>query len=427
MRVLADSGFYRRRRGQPTTHRAPLPRRVTADATTTTVRTMRSASQWIPLLLALTATSTGASAQAQVGGAKVTVRIADTAGNALPAGAEVQARIAWFGNLPSGIEAPLQPVTVDADGTIAVPARWATPGRTDSWVHVERTAADGRRERAFAPLPLATDGLRLQPEELLASGTLQDEQGVKVSAWLARIDVVGGEAADGPRLRERLGARWVQTEGPWELHGWRTDGALSLRAFYLHHGPAAAEVPLVFGKQDIAITLPATGVLQVRVGNPERFPERALFAVVRDLDRGGAPLRHFLIPNNATNIRLRTGRHAVTCELSGAVVADFGTIALAHQATNEQTVDLRSVRTFVIEVVDPDGKPIPAARVRVVGCPDEPQARQRIPTAGDYRHQFVVATTATSVDLEVSDFGGAPIRVDGVAADRTVVLAPQAR
>lgn len=357
-------------------------------------------------------------------------RLVDPAGQPLAEGSEIQACVAWHGDPPAGMEAALEPLVVGPGGSFEFHSRWASlgpdqlPGR---WLHIEHRDREFRRSRVFVPLPAAAETFTLQPEECLASGSFADETGAALSPWMARIEVLPREQLVGPGVRALLDPRIEYGPGSFQIFGWRGEGAFLLRAFYLYHGPSSPDLPFEFGASELALILPATGHLQVRLDCPVLFPERAAFAVMRDPETGTEVQRHFLISRNATNIRLRTGRHAVTCELNGVTVADYGVVEIAHEKTHEVALDLSQVRVFVIEVVDTEGRPIPAARVRAVGSPDEPLARQPVRVGDVQRHAFVVATTKESVDLEVSEFGYEPKLVRDVRAERVLVLEKKLR
>lgn len=359
-------------------------------------------------------------------------RLVDPAGQPLAEGSEVQARVTWHGNPPSGIEPALEPLVVGPGGSFEIPPRWASPGpdpdpRSGHWLHIEHRDREFRRSRVFVPMPAVAGTFTLQPEECLASGSFADETGAALSPWMARIEVLPRAELVGPGVRALLDPRIEYGPGSFQVFGWRGEGSFQLRAFYLYHGPSSPDLPFEFGANDLELTLPATGHLQVRLDCPKLFPERAAFAVMRDPTSGVEVQRHFLIPRDATNIRLRTGRHAVTCELNGVTVADYGVVEIAHEKTHEVALDLSQVRVFVIEVVDTDGRPIPAARVRAVGSPDEPLARQPVRVGDAQRHAFVVATTKESVDLEVSEFGYETRIEREVRGERVLVLEKKPR
>ncbi len=359
----------------------------------------------------------------------IEIRVLREDGLPLPAGTLLQLHTRSFPDpaapqfwAPSGIGPAVEALVVGNQGAIKVTARTAAIGSV-SWLHVERTVDDGMRERAFVPLRPTPDSIVLRREQRLAAGQVVDAAGAAVPAHACQLGVappsVGGIPA-----RELLGHRWVQRDGRYELWGWPAPGDFQLTGAYLHFGPAAPPIALEFGGKDLDVVLPVTGHLQVDLPTPKPFPMGAAFVVMRDLDRGGV-LRRYLIPNDATNVRVLTGRYAVKLELSGVEVRDFGTLQVLPNQTTEVAHDLRAtVRVFRVEVVDPDGKPIFGARVRVVGCPDEPLAPEPRVVDGKIRHVFLVATTKVSVDLEVSEFGAAaaPIVVEGVAGDRVVEL-----
>lgn len=360
----------------------------------------------------------------------ITVRVVDAAGEPLAAGTQLAASVEWHGFPPSGIAPPVESVTAGPDGAVRV-SRARVFGEGHTWLRLERTDDGGRRERAFVPLRRGLDVVALLPEERLASGTVLDENGAPLPPHSVRLELVGGGTGVGePRGQDRVGARFVERGAAFELWGWRTDAGVAVRAWYPYRGPWSDAVPFAYGEQDVRIVLPSTGYLQVQLRCAVQFPERAAFAVLRRLEPGvapGLPTRHFLIPRHATNIRLPIGAYAVTCELNGVAVADFGAVQIKDRAGSTFELDLRAARLFVVDVVDADGQPIAAARVRVLGSPDEPLSRCRIRIGDEYRNAIVVATMAERVDLEVSEFGYRPVRVDGVDGDRTVVLEKERR
>src|SRR5690606_34358960 len=90
-------------------------------------------------------------------------------------------------------------------------------------------------------------------------------------------------------------------------------------------------------------------------------------------------------------------------------------------------LDLKSrVRVFALEVLDREGNPIPAARVRVVGSPDPPSSRQRFQGPNGWANHLLIATLEDRVDVEISDATSTfeTRIVTGVNADCEVVLEP---
>ena len=257
----------------------------------------------------------------------------------LPAGTLLQVHTRSFPDpaapqfwAPSGIGPAVEAFVVGNQGAIKVTARTAAIGSV-SWLHVERTVDDGMRERAFVPLRPTPDSIVLRREQRLAAGQVVDAAGAAVPAHACQLGVappsVGGIPA-----RELLGHRWVQRDGRYELWGWPAPGDFQLTGAYLHFGPATPPIALEFGGKDLDVVLPVTGHLQVDLPTPKPFPMGAAFVVMRDLDRGGV-LRRFMIPNDATKVRVLTGRYAVKLELSGVEVRDFGTLRVLHNQTTE--------------------------------------------------------------------------------------------
>lgn len=364
----------------------------------------------------------------------ITVRVADELGQPLAEGTELMATTWTFrdpaGNsnwFASGIGPLPAPVVVGADGTVRLTPRTSLHGGID-WLMLQRPTTSGRGPRALVPWRELPERVTLVAECRLAAGAVVDEAGAAVPHWAPMLGVVGDDPSGVP-ARQLLDPRWVNGNGRYELWGWQAEGPFWLTATYANHGPSGPRTPLVFGAADLDLTLPTTGHVQVQLTTPKPFPERgAAFAVLRDVDRGTVQ-RHFLIPGDATNIRTRVGRFAVTLELNGIIVHDAGTRTVEHNRQTEVRHDLRqTVRVFLVAVVDHEGRPELRARVRVVGSPDEPMARQRVAHDGRDRSVFVVATTLAQVDLEVFRFGGTQVVVvEGVDGDRTIELPAEPR
>ena len=357
----------------------------------------------------------------------ISLRIVDEHGQPLPSGTELVATVQVFPDpaeparwIPSGIGPEPSRLVVGSEGTVQYTPIVRGIGGIE-WLRLARGTVHGAR--ALVPLRTLPDRIVLVPEQLLAAGTIVDQAGTAVPQWAPMLGVVGDDRSGVPAA-QLLEPRWVNADGKYELWGWRAEGPFWVTAAYAYHGPSAPRTALVFGATDLTLTLPTTGHVQVKLATPKPFPERgAVFAVLRDLDRGGVQ-RHFLIPNDATNIRVLVGRFTVTLELNGVVVRDCGTLTVAHNGTTKVEHDLRpTVRVFRIEVVGSDGKPDLAARVRVAGSPDEPMGQQLVEYGDGRRYAAVVATTLERVDLEVSPSrGNRLVVVKGVDGDRSLEL-----
>lgn len=363
----------------------------------------------------------------------ITIQVVDERGQPFAAGTALTA-VEWnFPDpaapdlwIPSGMGPEEVRLEVGRDGAVRYAPKH--PGWGLAWLRLERPTVAGRGERAFVPLRAMPERVALVPEQRLAAGALVDAAGTAVPSHAPMLGVVGDERSEVP-VAQSMEPRWVLADGTYELWGWRVEGAFWLTATYDYLGPPAPRVPLPFGAADLTLTLPTTGYVQVELPTPKPFPEYgAVYAVLRDIDRGDVR-RHYLIPNLATNLRTLVGRFAVTVELNGDVVRDFGTLTVTHNQTTGVRHDLRpTVRLFRIEVVNPDGTPEMPARVRVVGSTDEAMARQPVEFDDGRRHAFVVATTRERVDLEVSRHGGQQVViVKGVDGDRRIELPAERR
>ncbi len=101
--------------------------------------------------------------------------------------------------------------------------------------------------------------------------------------------------------------------------------------------------------------------------------------------------------------------------------------AVEHLSTTTlPPLDLRErVRVFAIEVLDPEGEPLPAARVRVLGSGDPPASRQLVSFPDGSRFAILVATTGAALDLEVSEPRSEPQLLRAVDDDLVVTLRPK--
>jgi hypothetical protein len=371
-------------------------------------RRITAASLLLPLAgLALTAS---VHAQAKPGCRGVVLGVD---GEPLPVGTQLQACVEWHpdpaakkGHFAVGMQQALVGITLGEGGAFELAQELPAPWRGHvGWLRIEREAAGGARERYFAPVKTGERlRVQLQAEELLASGTVRSELGTPVRRHAFRLGLAS-KAPTQPGADQVLGARWELGEGVFRLYGFRADGEFLLTSFYPYKGPSGPPVPLRFGAKDVAVVMPATGHLQVKVLVPKPFPQRALFARLHDVERD-KPIERWLIPGDATNIRLRPGRYQATIELSGKAIGNPIECVVEPDKTCElPPLDLRKrVHVYLIDVLDPEGQQIMPARVRILGTKGMGAGRQSLRAQG-FHWPIVIASTEPKIDIEVSEFG----------------------
>ncbi|MCR9243487.1 MAG: hypothetical protein NXI31_00540 [bacterium] len=357
-------------------------------------------------------------------------------GTPVPAGEELQVRVEI--HAPGFNLGAFDLIEIGKGGVLRY-ENWALAGMgfplgpgNRRWLHFRRMR-DGVLERAYVAVRQDLGTVRLRNEERLVAGRVVDELGAAVLRQSVRVNLAPVAAHD-PGILSRLQPRVVLAADGFEIWGFRAPGEFVLSAGYVYHGPSGTPVPLPVGATDVELVVPATGHLQVKLENPPGFPEtRAVWAVLRDLERDEVT-RRWLISGGATNLRLRLGRYAVTCELNGREVAKLGEQLIQHNATTEVAVDLRdTTRVVRIEVLGPDRAPILPARVRVAGSPDQPFSRRRQRVDGRWRHVIALPVQRDVVDIELPYYvdpagkpqlGVGPMKfvVRGVAGDCTLVL-----
>lgn len=290
---------------------------------------------------------------------------------------------------------------------------------------VQLSAADPRSGAAWSaqmlvPARLAPGlndlgELHLEPTPLIAEGRVRTSEGQPVRE---RVDIqLQVRDAQGEWQPSRLQSE-VVLQGHFRITGWPPPGELSLQA--RSSSGALTYQPFQLGTTGLEIVLDPVVPLQGTLLLDPDIPQRSVTLVIQNptLSR-----RSQVGADGAWTISgLVDGVYTMSLQdwWSGRILWCVEGLAITGGKPADASVlevDLRDkIRPLRIEVVDPEGQPVEAWRIRLLGG-DRTQWRDRPKQYGDR-----ILSTGEPLDFELQADRFARIQVRGVVADQRITL-----